>query len=178
LLNPGPGHCASEEHNIGDQVAITSVAAWGREVAQGRIGNVGIAIGSCLLLWWAHHFRVPWVVSQQAHLDVFPGEGRTADQAAHLVYPAVEVHYCGTAGALVQAIDILGDKQVYVPQSLQSGECQVRCIRPGIAYSRPAAQGAGPVAPALVGIGGEFLVGDGFGMAPYAAPVAIGRYPG
>ncbi len=73
-------------------------------------------------------------------------EDRRAGHAGDLGEGAVELDDVHAAGALVEAVDVLGDQTSEQADSLHLGERVMASVRLGLTEATPANDGAGPVA--------------------------------
>src|SRR5690606_22736570 len=106
-------------------------------------------------------------------LDLLAGAAGAAAEADDAVQAAVQVEHAATAGALVQAVDVLGQQQVDPAVSFERGQGVVGGVGLGADEARPPDGAARPVASVGGVAAGQGLQGDGLGAFPVSIAVAI-----
>jgi len=139
------------------------------EGAEVHAVEIGIAIGGL-----GGVEAVPaGVGGQQRLLERFAAAAGFAAHAAHLVQAAVQVDHGGAAGALVQAVHVLGEQHLHGAACFQCGQGGVGGVGLGLAEARPAEQAARPVALAGGRFAHEILVVHRRGALPLAVGIAV-----
>src|SRR5690606_7242702 len=85
----------------------------------------------------------------------------------------MQVDHLAVAGALVQAVDVLGQQQPHLSAPFQCRQCPMRGIGLGAEEARPADAAARPVASVGGIASGQLLQGDRRAALPFAVAVAV-----